>query len=247
MAPTRGAANARTEVRGARAWIANIAVILVGAGLLAIGINGHVHRWSPPPVPPASAGRPPSAARPPPAARPASAAGLARAARLAPLRRSVPVALAIPAIGVSARIIALGLDASHGPAAPPLSTPFVTSWYDHGAAPGQAGPALLLGHVDSAAVGPAVFYRLGDLRRGDRIYVTLRDHQVAVFRVSSVALYSQADFPVRYVYGFTRRPTLRLITCGGTFDPQAHAYLDRIVAFAAFVGQGRTWAGRSVR
>src|SRR5216683_8317109 len=101
MAPTRGAASEPTEVRGARAWIANIAVILIGAGLLAFGINGHVHRWSPPPVPPASAGRPA------PTARSTSAGGLARAARLAPLRRSVPVALAIPAIGVSARIIAL--------------------------------------------------------------------------------------------------------------------------------------------
>lgn len=247
MASTRAAANACTEVRGVRAWIANIAVTLAGAGLLAIGINGHVHRWSPPPVPPASAARPASAGRPPSAARSTSAGGLARAAWLAPLRRSVPVALAIPAIGVSARIIPLGLDASRGPAAPPLSMPFLTSWYDHGSAPGQAGPALLLGHVDSAAVGPAVFYRLGDLRRGDRIYVTLRDHQVAVFRVSSVALYSQADFPARYVYGFTRRPTLRLITCGGTFDPRAHAYLDRIVAFAAFEGPGRTRAGGSVR
>lgn len=241
MAPTRGAANPRTEVRGVRAWIANIAVILAGAGLLAIGINGHVHRWSPPPVPPGSAARPVSAARS------ASVAELARAARLAPLRRSVPVALAIPAIGVSARIIALGLDASHGPAAPPLSTPFLTSWYDRGAAPGQAGPALLLGHVDSAAVGPAVFYRLGDLRPGDRIYVTLRDHQVAVFRVSSVALYPASRFPARKVYGVTRRPTLRLITCGGTFDQQARGYLDRIVAFATFVGKGPARAHRSPR
>ena len=122
-------------------------------------------------------------------------------------------------------------------AVPSLDTPFLTSWYDRGSAPGQDGPAVLLGHVDSAAVGPAVFYRLGDLARGDLVYVTRKDHRTAVFRVTAVAVYPEQDFPTKQVYGFTPRPTLRLITCGGDFDERTHLYLDRTIVFAVYAGQ----------
>jgi sortase (surface protein transpeptidase) len=122
-------------------------------------------------------------------------------------------------------------------AIPPLSTPFLTSWYDRGPAPGQDGPAVLLGHVDAAAVGPAVFYKIGDLVPGDLVYVTRRDQRTAVFRVTAVAMYRQQDFPTKQVYGFTPNPTLRLITCGGDYDAQTHTYLDRTIAFAVYAGE----------
>jgi hypothetical protein len=199
-----------------------IAICLIGAGLLVIGVNADLHRWASPPVPSAAAARPPGAA----AAR----------GRGGGLPRSVPVTLRIPAIGVDARVIPLGLDASGGVAVPPLSTPFLTSWYDGGSAPGQAGPAVLLGHVDSAAVGPAVFYKLGDLVSGDLVYVTRKDHRTAAFRVTAVGLYPKQDFPTREVYGFTPHPTLRLITCGGEYDERTHHYLDRTIAFAVYAG-----------
>ena len=205
------------------------AIWVIGAGLLVVGVNAELHRWAPPPVPPASAARSLT-----PAARGAAAGGRGHGS---PLPRSVPVSVRIPAIGVNARVIPLGLDASGGVAVPPLRTPFLTSWYDRGSAPGQAGPAVLLGHVDSAAVGPAVFYKLGDLARGDLVYITRRDHRTVVFRVTKVALYRQQDFPTRQVYGFTPGPTLRLITCGGDFDERTHLYLDRTIVFAVYAGQ----------
>ena len=149
--------------------------------------------------------------------------------------RAVPETLGIPAIGVRARVIALGLDARGGVAVPPLSTPFLVGWYDLGAAPGQAGAAVLLGHVDAAAVGPAVFYLLGKMRPGNRVYVTRADRKVAEFRVTSVALYPQEDFPASLVYAKTRQPTLRLITCGGQFDRRTHLYLGSTIVFADFV------------
>jgi sortase (surface protein transpeptidase) len=212
-----------------------LAIWLIGAGLLVIGVNAQLPRWAPPPVPSPAAARPPQAAIP--RAR-ALAAGHRRGdPGTAPMPRSVPVSLRIPAIGVKARVIPLGLDADGGAAVPSLSTPFLTSWYDRGPAPGEAGPAVLLGHVDSAAVGPAVFYKLGDLVPGDLVYVTRRDHRTAVFRVTAVALYPEQDFPAKQVYGFTARPTLRLVTCGGDFDEQTHRYLDRTIAFAAYAGE----------
>jgi sortase (surface protein transpeptidase) len=150
---------------------------------------------------------------------------------------SVPVSVTIPAIGVNAHVISLGLDADGGVAVPPLTEPFVTSWYDRGPAPGQAGSAVLLGHVDAAGVGPAVFYRLGDLAAGDSIDVTRRDGRTAIFRVTSIGLYSENAFPAGRVYADTRMPSLRLITCGGAFDWSTHLYLDRTIVWATFAGQ----------
>jgi hypothetical protein len=96
---------------------------------------------------------------------------------------------------------------------------------------------VIFGHVDSAAIGPAVFYDLGRLRTGDLIDVTLADRRTAVFRVYGAGLYLKTDFPSLGVYGYTRWPTLRLITCGGEFDRRSGQYLGNIVVFAEYVGQ----------
>lgn len=204
-------------------------MLLIGTGLLVVGLSGHAPRWSPPPTPAASAG---ATVSEPAAGSPFRGRGIT-------MSRSAPVKVTVPAIGVHARIISLGLDARGEVAVPPLTTPFVVSWYDKGPAPGQPGAAVLLGHVDAAGVGPAVFYRLGDLARGDLIYVTRRDRRRAVFRVTSIGLYPQDAFPAGRVYEHTRTPELRLITCGGQFDWARHLYLDRTIVFADFVGVAR--------
>jgi hypothetical protein len=203
---------------------ASFAVLLAGAGLLVVGLNGHAPRWSPPPAPPQSG----SVAAPRPAARTHAHGGLGR---------SVPVSLQVPAIGVNARIIPLGVEPDGQIGVPSLRTPFLASWYDLGAAPGQAGTAVLLGHVDAAGVGPAVFYRLGELRPGNLVYVARRDHRTVPFRVTAVRLYPENGFPAARVYAWTGRPELRLITCGGQFDWQTHMYLDRVVVFATYAGR----------
>jgi sortase (surface protein transpeptidase) len=216
------------RTKGAGTGPANFAVLAIGAGLLVVGLSGHAPRWSPPPVPAASA-----------AVAAAAPAAKAPRHRLLGMRRSVPVAVDIPAIGVHAQIIPLGTEPDGEVAVPSLSTPFLASWYDRGPTPGQPGAAVLLGHVDAAGVGPAVFYRLGDLVPGNLIYVTRRDSQTAEFRVTSVGLYPQNAFPTMRVYGRTRRPALRLVTCGGQYDWTTHLYLDRTIVFADFVGAAR--------
>jgi hypothetical protein len=216
--------------------VALIAVSMA-TGLVLAFVGSHTLRWSPPPLPPRSEARP-VAALPtgsPPAGQPrpqGPGSGL-----LAPMARSVPLSLAIPHIGVRARIVPLGLKPDGSPAVPPLTTPFVTSWYDPGPTPGTTGAAVIFGHVDAAAVGPAVFYDLGRLRTGDRVDVTLADARTAVFRVYGVGLYPKADFPAQGVYGYTRWPTLRLVTCGGGFDRHTGRYLGNVVVFAEYVGQ----------
>ena len=225
----------------------------MAAGITLAFAGRHTLRWSPPPFPPRSEALPAAglpATGPPAAGRPAgSRAEGSRPGRQAvlhparagdpprPMARSVPLALAIPAIRVRAKIIALGLRPDGSPAVPPLATPFVTSWYDPGPTPGAPGAAVIFGHVDSAAVGPAVFYDLGRLRTGDLIDVTLADRRTAVFRVYGAGLYLKTDFPSLGVYGYTRWPTLRLITCGGEFDRRSGQYLGNVVVFAEYVGQ----------
>ena len=149
-----------------------------------------------------------------------------------PLSFSEPVQVVIPAICVRASVIPLGENPDGTVRVPPLSTPGLTSWLDAGPAPGQDGPAALYGHVDTAASGPAVFYRLGDLVPGDTVDIIRADHRVAVFGVYRVAEYQKNAFPTLAVYGGTPGPELRLITCGGAFDPSTGSYLDNIVVYA---------------
>jgi sortase (surface protein transpeptidase) len=208
----------------------------MAAGMVVAFLGSNTLRWSPPPLPPGSVAL--SGARlagPPGSARTRPARGSSQEIR--PMARSVPASIYIPRIQVRAKIISLGLTPSGAAAVPSLATPFLTSWYDRGPTPGQPGTAVILGHVDSARVGPAIFYNLGDLRPGDLIYVTRQDRQTAVFRVYSAALYLKADFPTRTVYSYTSWPTLRLITCGGEFDKATGHYLGNTVVFAEYVGR----------
>ena len=79
---------------------------------------------------------------------------------------------------------------------------------------------------------PAVFHRLGTMRRGDEVSVTRKDGKTAVFTVTRVARFSKSRFPSRAVYGRIDHAGLRLITCGGTYDAAKNRYLDNVVVFA---------------
>jgi sortase (surface protein transpeptidase) len=219
-----------------RRLIEGVIAAAMAAGVFVPFVGSSTLRWSPPPLPPGSvalSGNQLAAG----ARGPARAGNAQGSSLLRPMARSVPASLYIPRINVRAKIISLGLTSSGAVAVPPLSSPFLTSWYDRGPTPGQPGTSVILGHVDAAKVGPAVFYNLGDLRPGDLVYVTLEDRQTAVFRVYSAAVYLKADFPARTVYSYTSWPTLRLITCGGDFDQQTGHYLGNTVVFAEYIGQ----------
>jgi sortase (surface protein transpeptidase) len=152
------------------------------------------------------------------------------------MAESVPMRVEIPAIGVNASVVPLGEDPDGTVQVPSLSTPRLTSWFDDGPAPGQNGPAAIYGHVATAATGPAVFYRLGDLVVGDTVEVARANHSVAVFRVYQVSEYAKDDFPTLAVYGDTAGPELRLITCGGAFDRAKGSYDDNVVVYARLTG-----------
>ena len=113
----------------------------------------------------------------------------------------------------------------------------LSGWYKYSPPPGQIGPTVILGHVDSAKYGPGVFFKLGALQPGATVDVTLTDRIVAVFTVDKVVAYPKSAFPSTAVYGTIDHPGLRLITCGGTFDPAAGSYESNIVAYATLTAR----------
>jgi hypothetical protein len=143
-----------------------------------------------------------------------------------------PARIEIPAIGVAAPIVPLGLNRNGTLEVP--KRPDDTGWFVDGPEPGERGAAVIAGHVDSHT-GPAVFYHLRALRRGDRIRVVLKSGARVSFVVRGGQEYSKRTFPVKVVYARTERPTLRLITCDGRFDRASHHYVDNYVVFATRV------------
>ena len=148
------------------------------------------------------------------------------------LPEAAPVSLDIGAIGVHSRLHDLGLDENGAIEAPSGVRYDEAAWYRHSPKPGSLGPSIILGHVDSAANGPSVFFRLAELVRGDRISVTRADGSTARFVVESIGRFSKEDFPTERVYGDLDHAGLRLITCGGAFNQTSGHYEDNVVVFA---------------
>lgn len=145
---------------------------------------------------------------------------------------ALPVRLRIPAIDVDTELQSLGLAADESIEVP--DEPSVAGWWEGGSRPGQVGPAVILGHVDSRT-GPAVFYRLGSLQRGDEVLVDRADGTTARFVVTRQGTYRKVAFPSDLVYYPTLEPELRLVTCGGPIDRTTGHYSENLVVFAAQV------------
>ncbi len=192
------------------------------------------------PAPKASSAPRPSASAPRSSAHPTTVTHPAPAPKGLILPGSVPVSLSIPALGVTSSLLQLGLNPDGSVAVPDLNDPdSKAGWYKYSPTPGSLGPSIILGHIDSAKYGPGVFYHLGDLKPGDLVDITRGDGTVAVFRIDGVRSYPKDDFPTPTVYGNLDYAGLRLITCGGVFDPDAHSYESNIVAFASLVSSHR--------
>ena len=194
-------------------------MLLTGAGVLLLG-----HSLSPGRVVPPSLAGPAAVSAPPRAASPASP--------LPAIRRTIPLRLVIPAIGVDAAVVPEGTDSAGALKVPPLTAANLAGWWEGGPAPGQDGPAVIAGHVDSTQAGPLVFWNLRLLKPGD--LVTVKPAGVT-FAVTAVTQVAKTSFPTSDVYGPTPGPELRLVTCGGTFDSATGHYLSNLIVYATEV------------
>ena len=201
-----------TGLRARVAGIAGVLLIIVGTAAVGVAVGSQVHAPQPP----------------------RSQAGVTGGSSRGPsLARSLPVSVRIPAIGVDSKLLHLGLNTDGTMQVPSIRTSAgQAAWYKYSATPGQIGSSVLEGHVDSDQ-GPAVFFRLGALHRGDTIEVKLSDGVTAIFRVTGVREYAKSRFPAKTIYGATDFAALRLITCGGAFDYATGHYLGATVVFAS--------------
>ncbi|MER7001912.1 class F sortase [Dactylosporangium sp. NPDC000555] len=150
-------------------------------------------------------------------------------------RSSPPVRVSIGAIAVDAPVERVDVNADGILEPPSLKEPKTVGWYGRGPSPGERGNSVLVGHVDTAATGPAVFYELGRLQPGDAVTVARQDGSSATFRVDAVRLFDKADFPAGQVYGPVPDARLELVTCGGRFDRQRGGYLGNTVVTASLL------------
>jgi hypothetical protein len=212
--PVKGPANPRARAAG----IAGALLLVVGIALVSFAFISQHHAPQPS----------------------ASAAGLIGALGPDPsLPRSVPVRVDIPAINVDSKLLHLGVNADGTIQVPSLTTSAqLAAWYKYSPTPGQIGTSIIEGHVDDLQ-GPAVFFRLGALRPGDGIEVTLADGVTALFRVTGVREFLKSGFPADTVYGTANYAALRLITCGGAFDYATGHYLSSTVVFASLASARR--------
>jgi sortase (surface protein transpeptidase) len=150
------------------------------------------------------------------------------------LRPSTPLELTIRAIGVRSPVRRLG-QAADGSIQVPAPGRYYdqVGWYRFSPTPGSLGPAVIVGHVDSGANGPSVFWRLGSLQPGDIVRIGRADGSVAIFTVDDVRRFRKTQFPSHLVYGNTNQAALRLITCGGPIE--GGHYRDNIVVRASLV------------
>ena len=211
-----------------------IAAVLAVAGIvvLAIALLG---QQSAPEIPE-------SAAAPP---VPTTSAPRTSSGAVAPvgqvLPASDPTAISIPSIGVSSPVNKVGLNPD-GTMEVPAPGPVYdqAAWYRFSPTPGEIGPAVVIGHIDSKANGPSVFFELARLKAGQNVTVKRADGISVTFRIDSVKSYSKNSFPLQSVYGDVSRAELRVITCGGSFDASKRSYRDNTVVFAHLVSSTRS-------
>ncbi|MDP9612438.1 class F sortase [Streptomyces demainii] len=184
----------------------------LGCGMVQAGTHAQA-----PPSPSAAEARP---------TRPAATTGPVAP----PMPLSRPTRIRIPRIGVDAPVVGVDLDASGYLQAPRATKPNLAGWYVESPTPGSAGNSVIDGHVDTPR-GPAVFYELGALHRRDPIHVTRADGTTAEFTVDAIEVYPKRAVPADRVYGPTRRPQLRVITCGGGYTPGS-GYRGNVVVYA---------------
>jgi LPXTG-site transpeptidase (sortase) family protein len=191
------------------------------------------------PAAPSASEAPSSPPEPSPTAEPetpaaeAPAEDVPRSVELA-MDASKPVRLRIPALDRESDLIETGLREDNRLDVPPGDEGSPASWYNGSSTPGEAGAAVLLGHVNSLTDKSGVFYDLKTLKNGDTISVTREDGATAIFEVYKVETYVKAEFPTKAVYFPVAGSELRLITCDG-YDQPNRRYLENLVVYAELV------------
>ena len=219
--------------RGARNFAGALAAALAALGLTMIGFA--VTRDNPePPVPPAPAEAVDRAVETAPEQRTSKPGDkLTHSATVPELGYSAPARVRIPSIGVDSTLVELGLDPDGVMETPePVES---AGWFKPSPPPGLPGATVITGHV-TWNQEPVVFFELGSLRPGDLVEVDREDGKTTTFEVTRIGTFPKDEFPTAEVYDQPPRSELRLITCGGEYDPTTHSYPDNVIVWAKIIG-----------
>lgn len=158
-----------------------------------------------------------------------------------------PTAVNIPALKARSTLVALGLNPDQTLEVPPVDQPLQAGYLDWSDDIEPTRPLVIAAHVDGCTVplkagkcpsgkhGPGLFQKLKTLKPGDRVEVERADGTRNVYEITKVDQVPKGAFPTRAVYDPTDRPSIRLITCGGDFDPVKRSYVDNYVAYGEIV------------
>ncbi|MEQ4714905.1 class F sortase [Nonomuraea sp. B19D2] len=152
---------------------------------------------------------------------------------------STPVRIVVKRLGINAPVKSVGLAKDGTIEVPPANDPNLVGWYRNMSTPGEAGPAVMLGHKDTRTRS-AVFSRLAEIKNGDTIEVKRQDKTTAVFTVGGVEQASKKTFPTQRVYGPQENAQLHLITCGGSYDRTIGHYNDNVIVYATMTSSYRS-------
>lgn len=141
-----------------------------------------------------------------------------------------PARLIIPSLNINAAAQATGVNAKGNMVAPSNFTD--VAWYKYGPAPGQAGGAVIAGHVDNGLALAGVFKHLQDIALGSDIYVTTKQGRKLHFLVADVRSYPYDEVPTQLLFAPGGDARLNLITCDGTWLPTQKTYDHRLVVSA---------------
>ncbi|MHA7271124.1 class F sortase [Arthrobacter sp. HLT1-20] len=229
---------ATTSSRRGRLTVSATAAVLLTSLTFGVAGCGQATATPSPSTTPAaqSAGSSPAAPAAPGLAPPSSIPTTpTQATLLGPiLPTSAPQTLSIPDLGVTTKLINLGRDAKGEAEVPPIEAGSPAGWYKFSPTPGELGPSVILGHVNTTTIAEGVFYRLHELTAGQTFSVSRTDGSVAVFAVDRSEVFKKDAFPTLAVYGNTKRAEIRLITCGG-YEPSTGEFTENTVVYGHLV------------
>ena len=208
-------------------------LVLAGAGALGPALASQESAPQPPPVTDAA---PRSEPEPSPTDTPSSEPSAEPEPEPTGMSRSAAVRVRAPSVDIDSVVNETGLNAEGEIQVPQHGPQYdEAAWFTGSPSPGELGPSVLLGHVDSVSTGPSVFFELGGIAEGDEVTVTRADGEDVTFEVYRIDRYAKNAFPTASVYGNTEGPELRLITCGGDINEGTGHYEDNVVVYAKVV------------
>ncbi len=141
-----------------------------------------------------------------------------------------PTQLRIDAIDVDAPLDPVGLE-DDGAMELPDDVSRV-GWYELGVAPGEAGSAVLAGHVDSRSQGEGALFELRKVEPGEIVTLSGEDGTEQRWEVTARTTHDRHSLPIDELFRWEGPPQLKIITCGGAFDAETGSYEENVVIHA---------------